>query len=199
MTTDSRPTGPASHVGSTDHGATGELLRSVVRHLPAFLGGRVAFKDLMGDVGPGARRALLANMHRFYPPYIGAGVRVTQIAPDFTSLSVEMPLTALNRNFHGTHFGGSLYAMCDPFFMFLVLEQLGHDYVVWDKAASIRFRKPGRGRVTARFDVPLERIAEIRAEVDRAGKAEPVFTVVVTHDDGEIVAEVEKRLWVKKH
>lgn len=132
-----------------------------------------------------------------YPPYLGAGVRV-RIAPDFRTFDVRMKLRWWNRNYVGTHFGGSLYTMCDPFFMLILMEHLGRDYVVWDKAASIRFRRPGRGTVRAIFHIPEERIAEIRAAADRDGKLEPVFQVEVVDERGDVVAEVEKLLYVRR-
>lgn len=142
------------------------------------------------------RQGLALKLFTFYPPYLGAGVRVRRPAPD--TFEVSMKLRWWNRNYVGTHFGGSLYSMCDPFFMLLVFDGLGNEYVVWDKAATIRFLRPGRGRVTARFTVPPERLEEIRRDAETAHKVEPVFTARVTHDDGEVVAEVEKRLYVRK-
>jgi hypothetical protein len=88
--------------------------------------------------------------------------------------------------------------MCDPFFMLLLLEHMGRDYIVWDKAASIQFFKPGRGTVTATFHVPPEPIESIRAQVDAGEKLEPVFNVDVVDEQGEVVAKVEKRLYVRK-
>jgi acyl-coenzyme A thioesterase PaaI-like protein len=132
-----------------------------------------------------------------YPPFLGAGVRVRDVAEDLRSFTVEMPLTRWNRNYVGTHFGGSLYSLADPWFMIILIEHLGAGYVVWDKAASITFLRPGRGTVRARFEIPPERIAEIRAEADRAGRVEPVFRVAITDEAGETVAEVEKRVSVR--
>src|SRR5512141_2843614 len=133
-----------------------------------------------------------------YPPYVGAGIRVRQPNDDAHRVVVRMGLHWWNRNLFGTQFGGSLYAMCDPIFLFIVSKNLGPAYQVWDKTAQIQFVKPGRGRVTATFVVPPERIEEIRAAADRGEKVEPVFTVDVVADDGTLVARVTKRLWVKK-
>jgi hypothetical protein len=133
-----------------------------------------------------------------WPPYLGAGVKVRRIAPDFRSVEVEMGLHFWNQNYLGTQFGGSLYSMVDPFFVLMLLENLGRDYVVWDKSASIRFRKPGKGRVRARLELHESRLEEIRGEVESAGKSEPRFTAMVVDEAGETVAEVEKHLWVKK-
>lgn len=135
---------------------------------------------------------------RFYPPYLGAGVRVTHIAEDFLSIEVEMPLRFYNRNYVGTHFGGSLYAMCDPFYMLMLIELLGPGYIVWDKAASIRFRRPGKGLVRARFEITSEKLAEIRTAADANGKVEPEFQVEVKDAEGNVIAEVNKLLYVRR-
>ena len=133
-----------------------------------------------------------------FVPFLGAGIRVLHSQSDDYTIKVQMKLTRLNFNAVGTHFGGSLYAMCDPFFMLILLEHMGRDYIVWDKAASIQFLKPGRGTVTATFHIPPEQIAELRAQADREGKIEPLFNVDVIDEQGEIVAKVEKRLYVRK-
>jgi Domain of unknown function (DUF4442) len=135
---------------------------------------------------------------RFYPPYLGAGVRVTDISEDFRSATVEMPLRFYNKNYVGTHFGGSLYSMCDPFYMLMLINILGPDYIVWDKAATIRFKKPGKGVVTATFNIPEEQIEQIRAAAEAEGKVEPQFQVMVKDSEGNVVAEIDKVLYIRK-
>ena len=142
--------------------------------------------------------AKLKRRLSFYAPYLGAGVRVTHIADDFLTVHVEMPLRFYNRNYVGTHFGGSLYSMCDPFYMLMLINILGPDYIVWDKSAAIRFKRPGKGTVKAVFQIPEERVAEIRAAADSGGKVEPQFQVMVTDSQGQIVAEIDKLLYVRK-
>jgi acyl-coenzyme A thioesterase PaaI-like protein len=131
-----------------------------------------------------------------FPPYLGAGVRV-KASPDLRTFEVRMRLRWWNRNYVGTQFGGSLYTMCDPFFMLILVEALGPGYIVWDKAASIRFLRPGRGTVHATFHIPVVKIEEIRTGADARGKIEPTFRVDVLDDGGEVVAEVEKLLYVR--
>jgi len=135
---------------------------------------------------------------RFYPPYFGAGVRITSVAPDLTSLDVAMNLSAWNRNFVGTHFGGSLYSMCDPFFMLMLMMQLGDGYVVWDKSASIDFLRPGRGTVRAHFEMPRAKVDELRAQVEANGKINPTFQVTIVDEQGEPIARVRKVLSVRR-
>jgi acyl-coenzyme A thioesterase PaaI-like protein len=143
-------------------------------------------------------KSLLLRLINLWPPYLGAGIRVVRMAPDSNLIEVEMKLRPWNRNYVGTHFGGSLYSMTDPFYMLLLIEALGPDYIVWDKAATIRFKRPGRGRVSARFHVPPERLDEIRRAADEFGKTEPRFEVQVVDDDGQVIAEVEKLLSVRR-
>src|SRR5215467_13744724 len=133
-----------------------------------------------------------------YPPYLGAAVRVTHIAADFRDVEVEMPLRFYNRNYVGTHFGGSLYSMCDPFYMLMLINILGPGYIVWDNAASIRFRKPGKGVLKAPFHLSEEQILEIRAVADSQPKVEPQFKVLIKDAEGSVVAEIDKLLYVKK-
>ena len=133
-----------------------------------------------------------------YPPFLGAGIRVKRIADDLCTVDVEMALRFWNRNYVGTHFGGSLYSMCDPFFMLILTSNLGPDYIVWDKAATIRFKKPGKGLMKATFHIPHQTIEEIRAQADLQAKVEPQFQTVVTDIEGTIIAEVDKLLYVRK-
>lgn len=141
------------------------------------------------------RRRLLEKFINLYPPMLGAGIRSRTI--DELTVEVEMKLTAMNRNIVGVHFGGSLYAMCDPWFMLILMRQLGRDFIVWDKAAGIQFKKPGKGTVRARFHIPPERVEQIRADANAQGKIEPTFTVNVVDTDGQVIAQVEKLLYVR--
>jgi acyl-coenzyme A thioesterase PaaI-like protein len=144
------------------------------------------------------RRKQLLRKLLVWPPFRGAGIRVTHISEDFRSIDVQMPLRFYNRNYVGTHFGGSLYSMCDPFYMVMLMENLGPGYIVWDKAATIRFKKPGKGLMKAQFRLSPERVEEIRAQADAQGKIEPQFQVTVTDTEGNVIAEVDKLLYVRK-
>ena len=151
----------------------------------------------MASANNGAARKLYRRIN-FYPPYLGAAVRVTHISDDFHDVEVEMPLRFYNRNYVGTHFGGSLYSMVDPFYMLMLINILGPDYIVWDKAASIRFKKPGKGVMKAAFHLSEEQIAEIRAAADTLPKVEPQFLVVIKDAEDNVVAEIDKLLYVRR-
>src|SRR5208337_2336835 len=100
-------------------------------------------------------------LFRIYPPFLGAGIKV-KLSKDLKCVDVEMGLHWWNRNYVGSHYGGSLYSMCDPFFMLLLLENLGPQYIIWDRKASIQFKKPGREKVKAHFFISEEKYDEIR-------------------------------------
>jgi hypothetical protein len=133
-----------------------------------------------------------------WPPFLGAGIRVIRIAPEMKAVDVEMKLRWWNANYVGTHFGGSLYAMTDPFYMLMLMANLGRDYIVWDKAGSIRYRRPGRGTVRAEFRVSDAQLNDIREKLKTLPKYEPMFQVEVKDEHGTVMAEVEKLLHIRK-
>lgn len=135
---------------------------------------------------------------RLWPTYAFAGIRVRHIAPDYSAARVDLRLGLLNRNFFGTAFGGSLYAMTDPFFALLMVGQLGPGYRVWDRAAQIRFLKPGTGVMTAQFLLPASEVERVRALAASGDKVEPVYTVDVRDAAGALIAVVEKTLYVRR-
>jgi hypothetical protein len=133
-----------------------------------------------------------------WPPFLGAGIRVQRIAPDMKAVDVEMKLRWWNANYVGTHFCGSLFAITDAFYMLMLMANLGRDYIVWDKAATIRYRKPGRGTVRAEFRLTDAQIDDIREKLETLPKYEPVFRVDVKDETGLVIGEVEKLLYVRK-
>ncbi|MBT0961825.1 DUF4442 domain-containing protein [Denitromonas iodatirespirans] len=133
-----------------------------------------------------------------WPPFLGAGIRVQHIAPDFSEIVVALKMGLFNRNYVGTHFGGSLFSMTDPFYMLMLMHRLGRGYVVWDRAAKIDFLHPAKGTVTVRFVLDDARLAAVREATADGEKHLPVFTVEVVDADGEVCARVEKTVYVRK-
>lgn len=140
---------------------------------------------------------LLRRGMKWWPPFLGAGIRVRCLSDDFREAIVELRLGRLNRNAVGTHFGGSLYAMADPFYALMLLHNLGPEYLVWDKSGSIEYLTPGRGTVSARFVLTEGRLAEIRAQAAGGDKVLPEFDVDITDPSGTVVAKVHKTLYVR--
>lgn len=138
---------------------------------------------------------LIGNM---WFPFLGAGIRIVKVSDDFRYVRVELPLTVLNRNYVGTHFGGSIYAMTDPFYMMMLMQNLGHDYIVWDKAAKIEFIKPGKSRLIVEFRFSEEEVQDVRRKTEGGDKLFLDKEVLVHDDKGELIAKVIKTLYVRK-
>jgi hypothetical protein len=146
----------------------------------------------------GEKSRALRRWINFWPPFLGMGIRIQRIAPDMKAVDVEMKLRFWNANYVGTQFGGSLFAMTDPFYMLMLMANLGRDYIVWDKAATIRYRKPGKGTVRAEFRLSDSQIEDVREKLKTLPKYESVFTVEVKDEAGVVIAEVEKVIHVRK-
>lgn len=140
----------------------------------------------------------LLKMMRFWPPFMGAGIRVKSFNSDCTLIVVEMKMRFWNKNYVGTHFGGSIYSMTDPFYMLMLMQALGKNYTVWDKSATIRYRIPAKGSLYAKFELPQEQIKTLRDMVNEHQKIQPEFKIEITNQAGEIVAEVTKILSISQ-
>lgn len=133
-----------------------------------------------------------------FPAYWFTGARVTYIAADFREIHVRLPLSMRTRNLVGTMFGGSMFAATDPIYMIMLIRLLGPDYVVWDRSASIRFLKPGRGTLQARFLVPEAETDAIREALETQRSVNRVYTIELKSDDGTVHAVIERTVYVRK-
>ena len=133
-----------------------------------------------------------------WPPFLATGIHVTHLSDDWRHARVELRLRPWNRNAVGTHFGGSLFAMTDPFWMLLVMRSLGPAYYVWDRAAEVDFRRPGRGVVHARFNLDDASLGHLREASAGGDKVLHWFDTPVLDAAGETVAQVRKQLYVRR-
>jgi acyl-coenzyme A thioesterase PaaI-like protein len=148
-----------------------------------------------------ARKITASSLRRvlnLWPPFLFAGIRVRTLSADFRHARVVLRPHWYNRNFVGTHFGGSLFAMTDPFWMIMTMQALGGGYIVWDKAADIEFVKPGRGRVAAEFRLDDSVLEHIRDATAAGGKSLHWFETDVIDGDGDVVARVRKQVYVRR-
>jgi hypothetical protein len=137
-------------------------------------------------------------LFNFFPAYRGVGARVTYIASDFREIRIRLPLSFRTRNYVGTIFGGSLYASVDPMYMIMLIKILGPEYIVWDKAATIRFRKPGRSTLYATFRLDDAELDAVRALTASGAPVDRTYTVNLVDKDGVVHAEVEKVIYVRR-
>src|SRR5713226_9219079 len=148
-------------------------------------------------------RAAISNKLRCWYFYVfgcyrGTGGRLKYIAEDWSEVRVELPLSWRTRNYVGTIFGGSMYAAVDPVYMIMLIKNLGPGCIVWDKAASIRFRKPGHTKLYAHFHMPPEEFDAIRASLVPGGSIDRVYRVELTDRAGTVHAEIEKTIRIQR-
>ena len=144
------------------------------------------------------KASLLRHGLNLWPPFLFSGIHVTRLSEDYRHAEVELRMRPWNRNYVRTHFGGSLFAMTDPFWMLLTLNAIGRDYYVWDQAGSIEFVKPGRGTVHAQFDLDDATLQELRDAAAGGQKVLRWFDNDIIDRDGEVVARVRKQLYVRR-
>lgn len=133
-----------------------------------------------------------------FPAYRGTGGRITYIARDWREIRVRLPLSLRTRNYVGTLFGGSMYGAVDPIYMVMLIRALGPGYVVWDKAASIRFRRPGRTTLHARFVLDDAELDSIRGALRTEPAVDRIYTVDLVDVDGVVHATVEKTIHIRR-
>lgn len=133
-----------------------------------------------------------------FPAYNGTGGWIHYISEDFREITVKLPLNFRTRNYVGTTFGGSLYASIDPFYMIMLMKNLGRGYTVWDKAAHIRFRKPGRETLFAKFLITAEELAEIKRLLETEKSVDRIYHVELVNKEGVVHAAIEKTIYVAK-
>ena len=149
---------------------------------------------MLRKLGPQGLRRLL----NLWPPFLFTGIHVRAMSDDWRSAEVELRSRPWNRNYVGVHFGGSLFAMTDPFWMLLAMNAIGRDYYVWDRAGRIEFLKPARGTVRARFELDTPALEAMRAEADSGEKVLRWFETDIVDATGETVARVHKQLYVRR-
>jgi acyl-coenzyme A thioesterase PaaI-like protein len=137
-------------------------------------------------------------MFNVFPAYRGSGARVTYVASDFREVRIRLPLSWRSRNYVGTIFGGSMYSAVDPMYMIMLMKCLGREYVVWDKAASIRFRKPGRTTLYATFHLDESELEAIRSATEAGEPVHRTYNIDLTDAEGTVHASVEKIIYVRR-
>ncbi len=137
-------------------------------------------------------------MFNFFPAYRGTGGRLIYVADDFHEVRVKLPLNWRTRNYVGTIYGGSIYASIDPIYMLMLIHILGPEYIVWDKAAKIRFRKPGKETLYVDFNLSREEIEEIKRLAEDAKSVDRIYNVELKDKNGVVHAQIEKTLYIAK-
>jgi acyl-coenzyme A thioesterase PaaI-like protein len=133
-----------------------------------------------------------------FPAYRGTGGRVTYISSDWREVRVSVPLSWRTRNYVGTIYGGSIYGAVDPIYMLMLMKILGKEYNVWDKAAKIRFKRPGRETLYVDFRLEKDEIAEIKRLAETERSIDRVYELLLRDKNGVVHAVIEKTIYIAK-
>ncbi len=145
------------------------------------------------------RSRMMRWAFNFFPAFRGTGGRVTYIAEDWSEVRIRLPLNWRTRNYVGTIYGGSMYGAVDPFYMVMLIRRLGPEYIVWDKSATVRFQKPGRGTLTARFTVGDEELRAIAQALETGARSvDRTYQVELKDETGVVCATVEKVVYIRR-
>ena len=137
----------------------------------------------------------------FHPAFRGTGGRVIHVAQDLRHIRVRLPLTWRTKNIVGSLYGGSLFAITDGAHPMMLMAALGDSYIVWDKSASIRYKKPGYSTLYADFNLASSDLDEIRQSLLETPELDRTFLVELKDKDGTVHAVVERTVYIadKKH
>jgi acyl-coenzyme A thioesterase PaaI-like protein len=139
----------------------------------------------------------MRRMLNLWPPFLFSGISVSEISKDFRHTKVRLKKRVLTSNYVGTLFGGSLFAMTDPFYMVMIMKNLGKGYIVWDKRSEIEYVSPGKSTVFAEFHIWDADLEDIREKVAAEGKYLKWFDVEIKSADGTVVAIVKKQIYIR--
>lgn len=134
----------------------------------------------------------------FFPAYRGSGGRIVYISDDYHEIHIKLPLNWRTKNYVGTIFGGSMFAATDPIYMVMLLKILGKDYVVWDKSTNIRFKRPGKTTLFAKFLITPAEVSEIKAQLEEIKSLDKIYKIELKDAKGKIHAIIEKTLYLSK-
>lgn len=143
------------------------------------------------------RSDFLIKFANFWPPFLFSGIKIEKQSPDFRHVVVRLKFRFYNANYVRTQFGGTIFMMTDPFYMIMLIKNLGRDYLVWDKAATIRYLKPGKTDLTAEFTLSDEEIEKIRAQVKENGRIDWTKQVEIKNAQHEVIATVDRTLNIR--
>lgn len=143
-------------------------------------------------------KSFFLSFINLWPPFLFAGIKVIKISKDYRYISVKLKLRFWNSNYVGTQYGGSMFSMADPFYMIMLIQNLGKGYSVWDKSAAIKYLKPGKTDLIAVFILSEEDIYHIKSTLDRQEKMEWNRKIEIKNETGDLIAEIDKTLSIKK-
>jgi acyl-coenzyme A thioesterase PaaI-like protein len=130
------------------------------------------------------------------PMYRRSTGKVISVSNDLLTVKIKIPISYKNKNYVGSIFGGSLFSATDPIYMIQLLNILGDNYVVWDKSAEIKYRRPAKKDAFASFIFSWDEIERIKQEVTQKGELDWIKNLQITDDNQTVFCELEKTMYI---
>jgi acyl-coenzyme A thioesterase PaaI-like protein len=150
----------------------------------------------LSRVPPAWRARMMRMGFNLHPAFRGTGGRVEHVAPDLSHIRVRLPLSWRTRNVVGSIYGGSLFAVTDGLHPLMIMAALGKEVVVWDKAASIRYKKPGLTTLFADFALPPDEVLAIRNALRDSPELDRTYEVELKDENGVVHTVVERTVYI---
>ena len=130
------------------------------------------------------------------PMYRRTTAKIVDVSDDLLYIKIRLKLNWKNRNYAGTMFGGSMLAATDPIYMIQLLQILGDQYIVWDKAVDAKYKKPGKGTIYGEFIFTKEEIDSIKKTVHEKNQLDLTKTMSLVDAEKNIIATFNKTLYI---
>jgi len=137
-------------------------------------------------------------IYNFYPVYRRTGAQIVYMDDYWREVRVSIPLRIWTRNYYGTISGISMFGAVDPMYMMMLIKLLGSDYVVWDKQATIYFKKPGKTQLTACFQIDDNELNLIRKTLESEPSITRTYPVDLKDKTGGVCSTIDKVIHIKK-
>ncbi|MGQ4002009.1 DUF4442 domain-containing protein [Francisellaceae bacterium CB299] len=146
------------------------------------------------DKKSGENSSLFIKTFEGWPSFMLTGGEVVFVSDDFKEVHLKFNLRYDTNNYHGTGFGGAIYASLDPIYPLQLWHILGDDYIIWDLAATIDYLKPVTKDVYANFLLTDEIISKIKEDISTKNKSVITLPVEYHDTDGNIYAKATKTI-----
>ncbi|MBO6605454.1 PaaI family thioesterase [Psychroserpens sp.] len=130
------------------------------------------------------------------PMYRRTTAKIIEVSEDLHKVVITLKLNWKNRNYAGSIFGGSMLSATDPIYMIMLIQILGNDYVVWDKAVEATYRRPAKDQIFGKFEFSKDEISKLKEDVLTYKEVTLEKTMHLVDKNDKVVASFNKTLYI---
>ena len=122
--------------------------------------------------------------------------KLIDVSDDLHKVVITLRLNWKNKNYVGSIFGGSMLAATDPIYLIQLIQILGDNYVVWDKAVTARYKRPAKSRIYGTFLFSKKEIKDIKNKIAESHEIDITKTMNLIDEKQQIIATFSKTLYI---